>query len=210
MGGGVTGENLWENPHPLLCIGLGPNAFHCILSGVKATRANRENRQLLLAVGQKLWMVFELPDNFPRWPQTVDSFVGRRMWEWPKVMWAKCKEHCYSPSSLSSFWPPKGKHSYAVWFLEGQHWEFKLDGRDPSWTFSPLLFFWQFCGVTHDILATSRLTADWKRNAVTGKVDLWPLPTSVGSVSRRLSACHCELSSNYTKIMTRNIWDTFR
>jgi len=79
--GGVTGANLWENLHPLLCIGLGPNAFHCILSGVKATRANRENRQLLLAVGQKLWMVFELPDNFPRWPQTVDSFVGRRMWE---------------------------------------------------------------------------------------------------------------------------------
>jgi len=80
----------------------------------------------------------------------------------------------------------------------------------PKLNLFPSSFFCQFCGVTHDILATSRLTADWKRNAVAGKVDLWPLPTSVGSVSRRLSACHCELSSNYTKIMTRNIGDTFR
>lgn len=66
--------------------------------------------------------------------------------------------------------------------------------------------FKQFCGATHDILATERrLTADWKWIGMACKVDLWPLPTSEGSVSRRLGASYFELTGNYMKLMATDM-----
>jgi len=74
------------------------------------------------------------------------------MWEWPKVMWAKCKENC---DSLSS-WPSKGKHSYAVWY-----WYMLPGGIQVGWTWPKLGAFLSNFVMLH--MTSWPLSDDWQR-----------------------------------------------